>query len=182
MKEGDCPGLSHKHLLTLCSSSIGYTYKCLASGTWALSKALQNPTSTHEEKQSMFEQLITELTMAGGDADTNCAVAGSLLGAFLGVEALPTQWIDGLAHAQWLERKVEAAASLLLGPDSGFLAYDWESDEDTLVDGGKGAYTESALDARWKVLIENMHIRLGDLPVPGTTTRKTHKDDKCIIC
>lgn len=121
--------------------------------------------------------------MAGGDADTNCAVAGSLLGAYLGVEALPAQWIDGLADRQWLERKVEAAASLLLHPNSSFLAYDWESDDDTLVDGGKGAYTVDALDARWKVLIEGMHIRLGDLPGPGTTTSKADKKDKkCIIC
>ena len=116
--------------------------------------------------------------MAGGDADTNCAVAGSLLGAYLGIEALPTQWIDGLAHRQWLERKVEAAASLLLGPSSGFPTYNWESDEDTLVDGGKGAYTEDALDVRWKGLTESMHIRLGDLP----GTKKAPKDDKCIIC
>jgi len=116
--------------------------------------------------------------MAGGDADTNCAVAGSLLGAYLGVEALPSHWIDGLAHREWLEQKGEAAASLLLGPNSGFSAYDWESDDDTLVDGGKGAYTKDGLDARWKFLIESMHIRLGDLPGPGTTK----KDDKCIIC
>ena len=121
--------------------------------------------------------------MAGGDADTNCAVAGSLLGAYLGVEALPAQWLNGLARREWLERKVEAAASLLLGPNSaGFPAYNWESDEDTLVDGGKGAYTVAALDARWKVLIENMHIRLGDLPGPSTTTGKADKDNKCIIC
>ena len=123
--------------------------------------------------------------MAGGDADTNCAVAGSLLGAYLGVEALPAQWIDGLAHRQWLERKVEGAASLLLGPNSESLAYDWKSDEDTLVDGGKGAYTVDTLDLRWKVLIEGMHIRLGDLPGPGTTTGKAGKagkNNKCIIC
>jgi hypothetical protein len=120
--------------------------------------------------------------MAGGDADTNCAVAGSLLGAYLGVEALPSQWIDGLAHRQWLERKVEGAASLLLGPTSGLHAYNWQSDDDTLVDGGKGTYTKDALDARWKVLIESMHIRLGDLPGPSTTTVKARKDDKCIIC
>ena len=130
----------------------------------------------------VFEQLITELTMAGGDADTNCAVAGSLLGAYLGVEALPSQWIDGLAHRQWLERKVEAAASLLLGPNSGFPAYEWESDNDTLVDGGKGAYTKDALDARWEALSERTRIRLGDLPGPGKTTSKSQKDDKCTIC
>lgn len=161
---------------------MGYTYKCIASGTWALSKALRRSTSTHEEKQRVFEQLITELTMAGGDADTNCAVAGSLLGAYLGVEALPLQWTDGLTHRQWLERKVEAAASLLLGSNSGFPAYNWESDDDTIVDGGKGAYTKDALDARWKILTESMHIRLGDLPGPGSTTSRAHKDDKCIIC
>jgi len=39
-----------------------------------------------------FEEGIVETVMAGGDTDTNAAIAGALLGAVHGREAIPHQW------------------------------------------------------------------------------------------
>ncbi|MBI3979286.1 MAG: ADP-ribosylglycohydrolase family protein [Chloroflexi bacterium] len=39
-----------------------------------------------------IEEGVAATTMAGGDADTNCAIAGALLGAVHGRAAVPTQW------------------------------------------------------------------------------------------
>jgi ADP-ribosylglycohydrolase len=40
--------------------------------------------------ETLFEELIVNLIMEGGDADTNAAVAGALLGAYLGYANLPS--------------------------------------------------------------------------------------------
>lgn len=53
--------------------------------------------------------------MEAGDADTNCAVAGALLGYNFsttiplilrslkyGYSGIPTKWLDSLPHQQWL--------------------------------------------------------------------------------
>jgi ADP-ribosylglycohydrolase len=48
--------------------SIGYTYKCLAAGLAGL------------RSEAGFEETIVQLAMQGGDADTNGAVCGALLG------------------------------------------------------------------------------------------------------
>jgi ADP-ribosylglycohydrolase len=39
-----------------------------------------------------LEECLVETVMAGGDTDTNAAIAGALLGAVHGREALPAQW------------------------------------------------------------------------------------------
>jgi len=41
-----------------------------------------------------FEELISTLALACGDADSNAAVAGQLAGAVYGVNAIPKTWID----------------------------------------------------------------------------------------
>ncbi|KAK3596758.1 hypothetical protein CHS0354_038757 [Potamilus streckersoni] len=74
---------------------MGYTFKCLGAGFWAL-------------KQDRFRSAIQKLTMEGGDADTNCAVAGALLGCKLGVcQLLPSTWMSTLANKSWLQREIE---------------------------------------------------------------------------
>lgn len=42
----------------------------------------------------------------GGDADTNCAVAGALLGCKLGVSKIPDSWLKGLCHKEWLDKQI----------------------------------------------------------------------------
>ncbi|CAG8559626.1 4591_t:CDS:2, partial [Acaulospora colombiana] len=116
--------------------AIGYTYKTLASGIWALRqgvRAIQE--SKLDELPRVFENAISDLSWAGGDSDTNGAVAGSLLGALVGYSSLPAQWKTDLSDVDWLLSKADAATFLILrqGPP-----YDWENDPDNLFDGGKG--------------------------------------------
>lgn len=53
-----------------------------------------------------FEDGIIAVVNKGGDADTNGAVAGALLGAKCGYEQLPPRWVKGL----WERERVLAAA------------------------------------------------------------------------
>lgn len=90
----------------------GYVYKCLGSALLLLRLAMRRITKTSMavgivEKAKLFDQLMVELIMEGGDADTNGAAAGALLGAYLGYANLPSHWKLGLIHSEWLMAKVE---------------------------------------------------------------------------
>jgi ADP-ribosylglycohydrolase len=74
---------------------IGYTYKTLAAATWALIHA---PTV-----ESALQSIIQE----GGDADTNAAVAGGLLGAKFGSSAYLNKKVNQLREANLLKKKVK---------------------------------------------------------------------------
>ena len=41
-----------------------------------------------------FESGVVDTIMCGGDTDTNAAIAGALLGAVYGLEAIPARWVD----------------------------------------------------------------------------------------
>ena len=70
--------------LVLDDSSMGYTLKTLAAAIWCLFHC------------NSFEEGLLAVVNAGGDADTNAAVACSLLGARYGMSAIPQKHIDGL--------------------------------------------------------------------------------------
>ncbi|CAG7850575.1 SubName: Full=Related to ADP-ribosylglycohydrolase, putative-Aspergillus flavus {ECO:0000313/EMBL:CCA69891.1} [Serendipita indica DSM 11827] len=162
--------------------SIGYTYKCLASGVWALRqglKAIQHPGETNGDISTVFERVITDLTMAAGDSDTNCAVAGSILGALVGYSRLTSSWIQDLKHHDWLVAKADAATYLLIGEG---VEYDPSADKDNLVDGGKGDMSKEELDGRWKVMIETLHRRCGDMELLEKMEKSRKQDeDGCIV-
>lgn len=82
--------------------AIGYTFKALGAAFYALRDAQNNN----------FIDIITKITLEAGDADTNCAVAGSLLGALLGFRLLPAQWISQLQHHEWMNRKLKSFLDL----------------------------------------------------------------------
>ena len=46
--------------------------------------------------ESVLERAVVRLAAAGGDTDTNAALAGALLGARLGEGAIPPQWITSV--------------------------------------------------------------------------------------
>lgn len=104
----------------------------------AVGSALWCLRSVQTQKET-FKSAMTKLIMAGGDADTNGAVAGGLMGALCGYDALPGQWRDGMKYEEWYKKKIDSLcvrASLVEGE------YDAAGDTDTLPDGGKGFLTE----------------------------------------
>jgi len=79
--------------LELAKPPIGFVYRTLGAGTWALRQG---------RFQGGFREVITEIVRRGGDADTNAAVAGALFGTFIGLSGLPKDWLDQLCHRDWL--------------------------------------------------------------------------------
>ena len=71
--------------------SIGYTLRTLAAGLWAY---------WHAET---FKDGLLAVVNAGGDADTNAAVACAILGAKFGFNAIPSEYVDGLIYRKQLE-------------------------------------------------------------------------------
>lgn len=64
--------------------SIGYTLRTLAAALWCFWHA------------SSFESGLKAVVNEGGDADTNGAVAGAILGAKFGFDSIPEYYIDNL--------------------------------------------------------------------------------------
>ena len=61
---------------------IGHTLLATQVGLWAAAVPLG------------FEDALVEIVSSGGDTDTNGAVAGAVLGARYGLDAIPTRWLD----------------------------------------------------------------------------------------
>jgi ADP-ribosylglycohydrolase len=73
---------------------IGYTLKTMGAGFWALKHA------------PSFKAGILQIIHAGGDADTNAAVAGAMLGAKLGFSGLDQKLAHGLARKTLLDARI----------------------------------------------------------------------------
>ena len=72
-------------------NSIGYTLRTLSAGLWAYWHA------------KSFQEGLLAVVRAGGDADTNAAVACSILGAKFGFNAIPKEYVEGLIYRDQLE-------------------------------------------------------------------------------
>ena len=77
---------------------IGHTLLCLQAGLWAAATPLN------------FEDALIAVVSAGGDTDTNGAVAGATLGARYGASAIPQRWQDCIPQ----RGRIEALADGLL--------------------------------------------------------------------
>lgn len=82
------------------TNRVGYTLKTLGAGFWAL-----------QYGKSYYDG-ISQIISEGGDADTNSAVAGALLGAKFGYKNIPKQWIESLVYKRELAAKVEKLIQL----------------------------------------------------------------------
>jgi len=82
-------------------SKIGYTFKCVGSGFYALTCGKD------------FRTVINEITQEAGDADTNGACAGAMLGAKVGYSNLPRDWVRGLKWHDWLMQKIDRLLVLM---------------------------------------------------------------------
>jgi hypothetical protein len=133
------------------SMKIGYVYKCLGAAILALRLGMRRSPHGHpaagELRSAIFEDIITELMYEAGDADTNGCAAGALLGCWVGYEALPAKWRDGMAHIQWLVRKCDGF-SHILGIAQDTTGYKGSEDPDTRLDGGKGLLDDRQLEKR----------------------------------
>jgi len=76
--------------LRLDGSSMGFTLKAMQVGLWCL------------EHAEDFEESLVLVIHAGGDTDTNGAVAGAILGALHGAGGIPERWIARIRNADQL--------------------------------------------------------------------------------
>ena len=81
--------------------SMGYTLKTLSAAIWCL---------YHVDN---FTDGLLAIVNAGGDADTNAAVACSVLGARYGFKSIPSSYTENLCHKDVLEKVSEDLALVL---------------------------------------------------------------------
>ena len=70
---------------------IGHTLLAMQAGLWAVATPLD------------FEAALVQIVSAGGDTDTNAAVAGAVLGARYGATAIPQRWLDCIPERERIE-------------------------------------------------------------------------------
>lgn len=80
--------------------AAGYTLKTMAAALW-----------TYWHARSFEEGLLT-IVNAGGDADTNAAVACAILGAKYGFGSIPSEYVEGLIYREQLDKVVFGLAML----------------------------------------------------------------------
>ncbi|PGH12896.1 hypothetical protein AJ79_03996 [Helicocarpus griseus UAMH5409] len=156
------------------SQKMGYVYKAFGAAILALRLGMrQAPYYGYEHdaqlpRSTVFENIITRLTYAGGDADTNACVAGALLGSWLGYHCLPPQWRDGMQHVDWMVEKCRALGQIVgveedvSAVDCGQLPryiYKGSEDPDTAIDGGKGLMSAEELKERDKEFMHQYLLR-----------------------
>ena len=82
------------------SKTMGYTLKTLGAALWAYWHA-----------ETFVEGLLT-VVRAGGDADTNAAVACAILGAKFGFSSIPDEYVSGLVGKEQLDAVVDGIVAL----------------------------------------------------------------------
>ncbi|KAF9145053.1 hypothetical protein BG015_012013 [Linnemannia schmuckeri] len=105
------------HLELGDSAKMGYTFKCVGIGFYAATRRIDpSPTDkAYEGPSGLFRGVMEQVALEAGDADTNGAVVGSLLGARFGLEkGLPENWWTELKHREWLDPTIEQFATRVL--------------------------------------------------------------------
>ncbi|EMI56154.1 ADP-ribosylglycohydrolase family protein [Rhodopirellula sallentina] len=97
--------------LGLNDGVTGYTYHTVPV---AIHAWLSNPKD--------FRKAVTSTIECGGDADTTAAIVGAIVGAGVGREGIPNEWLDGIwewpRRVSWMERLGESLADSLAGDSS----------------------------------------------------------------
>ncbi len=81
-------------------NGIGYTYLCLKAFIYGMNVIIND--TSYETASEGFKKAIHRCIRQGGDADTNGAVCGAIMGARIGYSNLPKDWIDKLPHKDLL--------------------------------------------------------------------------------
>lgn len=73
--------------------------------------------------QRDYRAAVTAVIECGGDADSTGAIVGGIVGAGVGKEGIPAQWLDGLIEwprtAEWMERLGAQLESAVQGGSAG---------------------------------------------------------------
>jgi ADP-ribosylglycohydrolase len=77
------------------AGETGYVVHCVEIAFWFV---------THDRT---LEDALIDLAQAGGDTDTNAAVAGALLGARYGEAALPPRWLAQIVGQEGIAKLAE---------------------------------------------------------------------------
>ena len=85
--------IHHLEELILDDTHMGYSLKCMAVGVWAF-----------RQRHRGYKPVILDIILQGGDADTNAAVAGAILGTYYGYNQLPQEWLVNLRHKEFLDQ------------------------------------------------------------------------------
>jgi ADP-ribosylglycohydrolase len=83
-----------------------YVLKCIACSVWAL-KVIK--VAIGNNRTPDFKKVILRIVSECGDGNTNAAIVGSVLGAYLGykkIAACAADWIAALPNRDWLTRNV----------------------------------------------------------------------------
>ena len=78
--------------------NIGYTFKTLGTAIVTYKFLIASRHFVHTT--DTFKKVISKIASQGGDADTNCAPSGALLGA---VVPLPDDWVNVMPNIKWLK-------------------------------------------------------------------------------
>ncbi|KAF9565796.1 hypothetical protein EC968_004020 [Mortierella alpina] len=92
------------------SEKMGYAFKCIGSGYYSCTRKVDPKPSGPEYggPAGLFRGVLEQVTLEAGDADTNGAVVGSLLGARFGLsEGIPPSWWKNLKHFEWFSSTVD---------------------------------------------------------------------------
>ena len=81
---------------------MGYTLVTLSVALWAYWHA------------KSFEDGLLKVVNAGGDADTNAAVACAILGAKFGFSSFPQEYVNGLIYKEQLDEVVENLSKICI--------------------------------------------------------------------
>lgn len=88
--------------IELDGAGMGYTLKAMQVALWSA------------RTESGFREALTAVVNAGGDTDTNGAVAGAVLGARFGCRAIPPRWRGAVARLRPGRPSMESWADRLL--------------------------------------------------------------------
>jgi len=116
LRANDAPGelvdavrrvpLERREDLPITGPRAGYVVHCVEIALW---------TAHHEPS---LERALVWLANAGGDTDTNAAVAGGLLGARDGERAVPARWLAEIPRADHLRALAERLARVAPSPST----------------------------------------------------------------
>ncbi|KAG0364087.1 hypothetical protein BGZ54_007857, partial [Gamsiella multidivaricata] len=99
------------------ADKMGYTFKCVGIAFYTATRC-EDPAPTddaYKGPSGLFRGTMEQVALEAGDADTNGAVVGSLLGARYGVsEGIPRSWWTELRHFEWLDGVVDQFADRVI--------------------------------------------------------------------